>query len=64
MTLDEIYEEHSVDTPYIKKNYRDILKVLEEEEEVEVYSVTDKRRKGTYPDHVRIKFPGGSHHGH
>lgn len=64
VTLDEIYEEHSVDTPYIKKNYRDILRTLEEEDKVVAYSVKGKRRKGTYPDHVRIKFSGESHHGH
>lgn len=63
-TLNEIYEEHSVDTPYIQKNYRDIVTVLEGEEKIEAYSVTGKRRKGTYPDHVRIKFPGGEHDGH
>ncbi len=64
MTLREIYEDHSVDTPYIEKNYREILNALENEEQIEVYSLRGKRRKGTYPDHVRIKFPGGGSYSH
>jgi len=59
VTFDEIYKRHSVDTPYISKNYRTVLKELEEDEVISTYSTTGKRRRGTYPGHVRIKFPGG-----
>lgn len=64
MTRDQIYERHSVDTPYIEKNYNAVLKQLEEDEIISVYSTKSKRQKGTYPkEHVRIKFPAGDANG-
>lgn len=60
----QIYETHSVDTPYIDKNYREILKRLENEGVINVRSTKGKRRAGTFADHVLIKFPGGGHIGH
>jgi hypothetical protein len=54
----KIYESHSVDTPFISKNYREALQQLEAEGRVAAYSTTGKRKKGTFPEHVRIKFPG------
>lgn len=63
LSLGEIYKEHSVDTPYIKKNYRESLQTLEEAGEIGVYSLKGKRRKGTYPEHVLIKFPKGNDNG-
>lgn len=63
LSFDEIYEAHSVDTPYIEKNYRAILKALEAEGKIEAYSLKGKRRKGTFPNHVRIKFLKGASHG-
>ncbi|OSQ34436.1 three-Cys-motif partner protein TcmP [Thalassospira sp. MCCC 1A01428] len=55
--LNEIYEQHSVGTPYLKKNYREVLKALETAGEIEVFSIKGKRRIGTYPEHVKIRFP-------
>ncbi len=63
VTLQEIYETHSVDTPYIKKNYREVIKQLEADNIVSAYSTKGKRRAFTYPDHVRVKFMEGSTHG-
>ena len=63
VTLQEVYETHSVDTPYIKKNYREVIKQLEADDIVSAYSVKGKRRPFTYPDHVRIKFKEGKAHG-
>ncbi len=59
-----IYETHSVDTPYIDKNYREILKKLEDEGGINVRSTKGKRRAGTFAGHVLIKFPEGGHIGH
>lgn len=56
VTLDEIYEQHSVDTPYIRHNYTEILTKLETEGRVKVFSTTGKRRGHTFPNHVRIQF--------
>ncbi|MGO9547280.1 MAG: three-Cys-motif partner protein TcmP [Rhodomicrobium sp.] len=63
MNFRTIYETHSVDTPYLAKNYREILKQLEDERTIVVRSTKDKRRAGTYADHVLIRFPGGVSHG-
>ena len=57
VTFDHIYKVHSIDTPYVKKNYREAIKKLEEDNLISAYSENGTRRKGTYPDHVHIKFP-------
>lgn len=57
MNLSTLYESHSVDKPYIKANYRTVLCELENEGKVTAASANGKRRKGTFPDHVLIKFP-------
>lgn len=61
----EIYESHSVGTPYIKKNYKDAIKQLEVEERVTVDIPAPKRiRKGevTLADSRLVTFlpPKGS----
>ena len=53
----EIYESHSIDTPYIEKNYRQVLKELENDGIISVSSTKKGRRRGTYADHVLIRFP-------
>jgi len=60
LSFRKIYEQHSIDKPYISKNYREMLSQLEKEHAVTVRSEKDKRRAGTYPDHVLIKFPEGA----
>lgn len=55
--LNEIYEQHSVGTPYLRKNYGEALRALEDAGAIEAFSIKGKRRKGTFPDHVKIKFP-------
>lgn len=57
LSLTSIYEMHSVDKHYIRKNYREILQALEGEDRITVTSTKGHRRRGTYPDHVMIKFP-------
>ena len=44
LCLDDIYRQHSVDTGYIKKNYREILMILEDERVIVVRST-----KGNMP---------------
>lgn len=61
--LEEIYEAHSPDTPFVEKNYRDVLSQLESEGVISVRSKQGRRRLGTYPDHVFLKFPAREHHG-
>lgn len=57
LSVAEIYERHSVDTPYVMKNYKESLTQLETEGKVAVRSLKGTRRKGTLADHLLIKFP-------
>jgi three-Cys-motif partner protein len=55
-----LYGEHSVDTPYIKKNYKEVLRTLFENEQINaVNAKTGKApRKGSFSDDMRITFGG------
>ncbi len=59
MTIDfrSMYERHSVNTPYVRKNYRAILAELEESSVIKVTTSKSRRQKGTFADHVSISFP-------
>jgi len=63
LSVDEIYEKHSVGKRYMRKNYKDILLQLEEEGKIEVRSLTGNRRKGTFADHLLVRFPSRYDHG-
>jgi hypothetical protein len=63
LSVAHIYERHSVDTPYVLKNYKDILSQLEENGKISVRSLKGKRRKGTFADHLLVRFPLGADHG-
>lgn len=66
-TMKQIYEQHNVDTPYIKSNYKDILTTLEAEEKIQTNPPADKRikrknkvtgeKKVTFADKVIVTFP-------
>ena len=53
LTMREIYEQHNVDRPFIKKNYKDVLKQLEEHKKI----TSSQHRKSTFADNVRVTFP-------
>lgn len=57
LSVIEIYERHSVDTPYVMKNYKDTLMQLEADGKVAVRSLKGTRRKGTFADHLLVEFP-------
>lgn len=61
--LREIYEAYSPDTPFVENNYRDLLSKLERKGVIRARSKQGRRRLGTYPAHVFVKFPAGEHHG-
>jgi hypothetical protein len=56
----EIYERHSVDTPYIDTNYKEALRQLEAEGVIVADPPVDQRpkRKGvvTFADKVKVTF--------
>ncbi len=53
LSMKEIYEEHSVDRSYIKGNYKEVLRQLEEKGRIEA----TKHRIGTFGDDVKATFP-------
>jgi three-Cys-motif partner protein len=57
----QLYESHSVDRPYVKKNYKDALSTLLTSEKIKaVNGRTGKPpRKGTFSDEMRITFGEG-----
>jgi three-Cys-motif partner protein len=56
ITVGSIYQLHSVGKPFIKKNYKDVLRQLEAEGRIVADPPSQKRRKGTIGDGVRITF--------
>lgn len=57
LQMADIYREHSVGTPYIKRNYKKVL--LEMERDGVIKTNPAKRRKNTFADSVRVSFGGG-----
>ena len=58
LSMQKIYEEHNVDTPYIRKNYKDVLRELYDEGSIEAISPKGKPpRKGTFSDKIMVTFP-------
>lgn len=57
LSVNDIYEQHSVGRPYLRRHYKSVIKELEKNELV---TVTDpdkkKRRKGALPDRLLIEF--------
>ena len=61
LTMLQIYEQHNVNRPFTKKNYKKILIQLEELEKI----TASTHRKGTFGDSVLVTFPhlGGNCNG-
>lgn len=57
MAMDAIYKEHHVDTPFIRRNYKQALVELESAGRVTCVPSAEKRRKGTFSDDVRVTVP-------
>ncbi|MFO0803949.1 MAG: three-Cys-motif partner protein TcmP [Gemmataceae bacterium] len=57
LTMREIYERHNVGTPYIAKNYKDVLLKLELAGKVKAVKPHTERRKGTFADGTTVTFP-------
>jgi three-Cys-motif partner protein len=54
----EIYRQHNIDTPYVRSNYKEALKELEEDGRIIGKRPDGKtRRKGTFADDVLATFP-------
>ena len=57
MTRQQIYDKHHVDTPYIEKNYRELLIKLEDDGKIQTDPPANKRRKNTFAKTVNVTFP-------
>ena len=57
LTMKDVYMTHSVGKPFIKTNYKEVLKALEEEGKVEATPPKSERRANTFADHVKVTFP-------
>jgi len=58
LSMLKVYEDHNVDTPYIKKNYKDVLRKLYDDGVIDAISTKGKPpRKGTFGDTIRVTFP-------
>lgn len=55
LSRQQVYEAHHVDTPFIKANYKDAL--LKLEKEGRITTDPNKRRAGTFAEHVLASFP-------
>ena len=54
----DIYESHSIGRSYLSKNYKEVLKKMEEAGHVSVSDPEGKtRRKGSFPDRLLVRFP-------
>ena len=57
LKMNDIYEHHHVDRPYVKKNYKKALLDLENEDKIKTNRTERKTRKGTFPDNMLVTFP-------
>ncbi len=58
LKMKEIYEQHSIDTPFIRKNYKDALKDLFDEGKIKAVSQKGKPpRRGTFGNDIIVTFP-------
>ncbi len=53
ISMKEIYLKHSLNRPYIKKNYKEALMLLESRQKIEA----SKHNRGTFGDSVTVTFP-------
>ena len=61
MKMKDIYEQHHIDKLYIRKNYKDVLLILEHQKAITVNPLAEKRRKIkgrlSFGDDVFVTFP-------
>lgn len=57
VTMGQIYEEHSVDRPFLSSNYKQALIQLERQGKILASPASGERRRGTFADRVWVSFP-------
>jgi three-Cys-motif partner protein len=56
LTMRQIYEQHSVDTPYTDKNYKEALRQLEAAGTIAANPPAANRRRDSFANHVIVTF--------
>jgi hypothetical protein len=56
LTMRKIYEDHSVDTPYLPRNYKQALRELEIAGKITADPPLSKRKGTSFADHVAVTF--------
>lgn len=58
--FEKLYKEHSVDRPYVRKNYKEVFKTLLKDDKITAVNIKTGKppRKGTFSDNMRITFGG------
>lgn len=54
LSMREIYEQHSVDTPFLAKNYKSVLTQMEKEG---VVQTAGRKSNRGFADEIRVTFP-------
>ncbi len=57
LTMLEVYREHHVNKPYIKRNYKHVLYRMETNGKLSCNPPHTDRRNDTFADHVKVTFP-------
>ena len=57
LSMTQIYERHHIDRRFIKTNYKEVLKQLEQEGKIVASPAACERKKNTFADRVMVKFP-------
>lgn len=60
ISMRQIYEGHSVDRPYVAKNYKEVLWSLYDQKMIGVDR--EPKRKKTFADHIQVTFPRRPRH--
>jgi hypothetical protein len=62
LSLEALYQEHSIGKPYLLKNYQNVLRKLEREGKITAEPPAERRRKikgeVTFTEKVMVTFPG------
>jgi hypothetical protein len=55
--MKSIFEKHHMGRPFIKKNYKDVLKQMETKGAINCEPAVGDRKKNTFADPVVVTFP-------
>src|SRR5262249_10055659 len=60
VTMEQVYQEHNVGTRYVRRNYKEALRTLEQKGLIEAQPPASKRKANSFADTVLVTFPARS----